>query len=150
MSCCGDKKDFTAGSSSFDHCLCDVVRAIKDIQDAGADECMGCNSCFTTPLGGLVNPTTTPIDTRVIVLYSKDGCPFSLSAYPCNPTGPKSCYFRIEEIVGKCCVTLRLLKKEKDPTTPERFEATSRCITVDIRCFCAIECVADAFLDICM
>ena len=29
------------------------------------------------------------------------------------------------------------------------FRLTGSCITVDLNCFCAIECVADVFLNVC-
>lgn len=156
MSCCGDKKDFTAGSSSFDHCLCDVIRTIKDIQDAGTDECMGCNDCFMEPLGGLVSPgRRSPVDTRVISLLTKDGSAFKVSTAHCpryckESYSGQTCFFRIERIIGKCCVTLRALEKvPQTPAHPCGFIATDVCLTVDIRCFCGVTCVTDCFLDIC-
>jgi hypothetical protein len=29
----------------------------------------------------------------------------------------------------------------------DRFEATGSCVTVDLRCFCGIQCVKDVFID---
>ncbi|MET3575678.1 CotY/CotZ family spore coat protein [Bhargavaea ullalensis] len=154
MGCCG-RKDFVSGSSSFDqNCLCDVIRVIKDIQDAGAEECATCaTSCFLEPLGSLVNPARrTPIDTRVIVLLTKDGCPFKVKDLTCtSSTYEEFCFFRIEDIMDDgCCVTLRALRKGAASTTTMCcFEATDICVTVDISCFCGVQCVADCFLDLC-
>ncbi|SIT68697.1 CotY/CotZ family spore coat protein [Edaphobacillus lindanitolerans] len=155
MGCCG-RKEFVSGSSSFENCLCEVIRVIKDIQDAGAEECATCaTSCFLEPLGSLVNPARrTPIDTRVIVLLTKEGCPFKVQDLTCSADKHEEefKFFRIEEILnGSCCVTLRALRKlhTTSPTTHCCFEATDVCVTVDISCFCAVQCVADCFLDLC-
>lgn len=145
MGCCG-RKDFVSGSSSFDHCLCEVVRVIKDIQDTGADECTDCpTSCFLTPLGGVSPGRTSPINTRVIVLLTEKGCPFKVQADPCDCSAGATeyCYFRIEEILdGSCCVTLRALTK-----SGSNFTKTDVCVTVDISCFCGIQCIADTFVE---
>lgn len=151
MSCCGDKKDFTAGSSSFDHCLCDVIKAVKHIQDAGTDDnCEDCpTSCFTKPLGGLASPTA--FNTRVINLLTKDGTPFKVYKPDCTksgtPTYSFTC-FRVEKIIGDCCVMLRAVFKDPSSTT-NPWKATGLCVTVDIRCFCGIICVDDVFVDLC-
>ena len=29
----------------------------------------------------------------------------------------------------------------------ERFEATDSCITVDLKCFCGVQCIKDVFID---
>jgi hypothetical protein len=164
MSCCG-KKDFD--SSSFDHCLCDVVKAVKHIQDAGTDDhCDDCpTSCFIKPLGGLASPTS--FNTRVIQLLTKTGDPFTVNKPNCMATGacggadvadespadpavpingPFTC-FRIEKIIGECCVLLRAVVKKPAPGGYV-WKATNLCITVDIRCFCGIICVADAHVDL--
>ena len=67
-----------------------------------------------------------------------------------------------------CCATLRVLvplKRNRDEvdlvdctgTTIDlkkvcevrRYRATESCITVDLSCFCGVQCVDDVFLDIC-
>ena len=55
-----------------DQCICDVVRAIKDIQDqAVSDDCPACpTNCFLEPLGGLVSPSRNRADTRVFMLIN--------------------------------------------------------------------------------
>ena len=29
----------------------------------------------------------------------------------------------------------------------ERFEATDSCVTVDLKCFCGVQCIKDVFID---
>ena len=53
---CGKDDDCRRTERHSKNCICEVVRAIKDIQDMGAnDDCNGCStSCFMEPLGGIV------------------------------------------------------------------------------------------------
>ena len=43
----------------------------------------------------------------------------------------------------KCCINLERVCQV------ERFRASNDCITVDLNCFCAIQCIADVDLGIC-
>ncbi|TDL35299.1 spore coat protein CotZ [Jeotgalibacillus sp. S-D1] len=167
MSCCG-KNDSVR---DFESCVCEVVRAIKDIQDAEV-ECPPClTSCFLEPLGDLTSPSRRhPADTRVFVLKTKDGSPFHAFFHENHGKehGCISIYFRVEDIFDNCCATLRVLKpvdKERDTVNlftdcgsklnlsklckVDYFEATDSCITVDLKCFCAVQCIKDVYLDIC-
>ncbi len=70
---CGKKDDKHMG------CVCDVVRAIKDIQDNAVEESNECNSCFLEPLGSIGSKPHKKhhhADTRVFVLKTADGSPF--------------------------------------------------------------------------
>lgn len=74
-------------------------------------------------------------------------------------------FFRVEEIFDNCCATLRVIKpvhngEAVDLTHDccidlskicqvEGFRATNDCVTVDLSCFCAIQCIADVDLNIC-
>jgi spore coat protein Z len=168
---CGNLGDVTDVTRSG-NCVCDVVRAIKDIQDQATNtDCPPCpTNCFLEPLGGLVSPTRHQADTRVFMLLTKDGDPFK-AFYRDNDRFDCDCisvYFRVEDIFDGCCATLRVL----EPLDRERhevdllndcgtkidlrklckvrnFRLTGSCITVDLNCFCAIECIADVFLDVC-
>jgi hypothetical protein len=179
--------NFTSG-----RCVCDVVRAIKDIQDTMDIECPGCpTNCFLEPLGGL-SPTRHQADTRVFMLLTKDGTPFKAffrendhrrsnrhndNRHDDDKDDKKhdkkrescfSVFFRVEEVFDDCCATLRVLEPQdrngkeidlldKDGTKLDlreicevrEFELTDSCVTVDLNCFCGIECVADAFLGVC-
>ena len=166
----GDNVDHDRHST---HCVCDVLRAIKDIQDNGADdECRGCTtSCFLEPLGGITSPgRRNPIDTRVFMLLTKNGDPFKafFRDEDCPDTDCFSVFFRVEEVFGNCCATIRVLeplKKDKSEVdlldsshttidlrkicSVRKFRSTESCITVDLSCFCGVQCIDDVFLDIC-
>lgn len=173
---CG-KGDNVGHDRHSTQCVCDVLRAIKDIQDNGADDdCKVCTtSCFMEPLGGIHNTgKRNPIDTRVFMLLTKNGDPFKAFFRDVDSpaTNCYSVFFRVEEVFGNCCATLRVLEPRRR-TTPGNsvevdilngrgttlnlreicsvnvFEATESCITVDLSCFCGVQCVDDVNLNIC-
>jgi hypothetical protein len=154
-------------------CVCEVVRAIKDIQDTVMEEDCECpKNCFLEPLGSLRSPATNRrgADTRVFVLKTADGSPFH-AFFRGNDCSCVSIFFRVEDIFDNCCATLRVLrpiKESSNPNTDETldlvkgtgidlaafcklggFAATDDCITVDLSCFCAVQCITDCDLDIC-
>lgn len=177
---CGRVEDI-ADVNRGGRCVCDVVRAIKDIQDqatnTGCDECP--TNCFLEPLGGLVSPARRhQADTRVFMLLTEDGTPFKafFREQERRRTGRPdrenhdctSVFFRVEDIFDGCCATLRVLEPLNENRREvgllsecgskidfrklcqvRNFELTGSCITVDLNCFCAIECIADVFLDVC-
>ncbi|WP_066368598.1 CotY/CotZ family spore coat protein [Neobacillus fumarioli] len=167
---CGKHNDYNSGGN----CVCEVVRAIKEIQEAAVSptECAECTSCFNEPLGSLVSPTRRdPVDTRVFVLKNADGTPFH-AFFSNEMNACVSIFFRVEEVFDNCCATLRVLvpgRREGGTFTPvnlvssgdrccvdltrvcqvERFRASNDCVTVDLSCFCAVQCIADVDLGIC-
>ncbi|MBI0579705.1 spore coat protein CotZ [Neobacillus cucumis] len=165
MGCGNNHNDFRN-----DSCVCEVVRAIKDIQDnAVENECAECSSCFTEPLGSLVSPTRRePVDTRVFVLSDNEGNPFH-AFFNGENNACVSIFFRVEDVFDNCCATLRVLipgRRESGNFVPvnlinngkvdlsrvcqvDRFRASNDCITVDLKCFCAVQCIADVNLGIC-
>ncbi|MEH7255562.1 CotY/CotZ family spore coat protein [Neobacillus niacini] len=160
-----------SNSNSSNGCVCDVVRAIKDIQDnAVDDECLDCPSCFLEPLGSLVSPARRDrADTRVFVLKNADGSPFH-AFFSGETNACVSIFFRVEDVYDNCCATLRVLipgrRDDNGRFIPvnlvaggdrccinlervcqvDRFRASNDCITVDLNCFCAIQCIADVDL----
>lgn len=166
---CG-RNDDVLDPTSHRGCVCEVVRAIKDIQDAAEEDVCECpTNCFQEPLGSLVAPSKRQnADTRVFILKTADGSPFHafINSKDCACV---SIFFRVEEIFDNCCATLRVIR----PMTKEAgtvktlnmvenccidlssfcdlcaFESTNDCITVDLSCFCAIQCIADVDLGIC-
>ncbi|MCM3569971.1 CotY/CotZ family spore coat protein [Neobacillus mesonae] len=170
MGCGKSHHDMGSGN-----CVCQVVRAINDLQQAvAAEECQPCTSCFNEPLGSLVSPANA--DTRVFMLKTADGTPFS--AFFSQDGNPfcLSVYFRVEDVFDNCCATLRVLEPTNITGTTEtpvnllntttkggsgccvnlgalcevnNFNSTDECVTVDLSCFCAIQCIADVNLGIC-
>ncbi|MCA1062077.1 CotY/CotZ family spore coat protein [Rossellomorea sp. AcN35-11] len=153
MGCGNYKKDDIAGARDRG-CVCLAVRAIKDIQDAADQDCFDCkNDCFLEPLGSLVSPVGDAPNTRVFKLYNKKGDLFKV--HPKHYCW-KTPYFRVKNVFDDCCATLQVLKKVhvtgEDVDSEDELMGLNRnfmyvltgdCITVDLDCFCAIQCVDD-------
>lgn len=75
-----------------------------------------------------------------------------------------SVFFRVQNVFDNCCATLQVLEPRNDDgrrvdilkdgkvdldklCDVEMFEATDSCITVDLKCFCGVQCVKDVFID---
>ncbi|MCZ2258978.1 CotY/CotZ family spore coat protein [Sporosarcina sp. G11-34] len=168
-----------------DNCICEVVRAIRRIQDIRDDlDCDDCRTdCFLTPLGSLVSPSRQRTNTRVFMLLNDEGDPFkamfnsrrrgrrdndrTAAAEQGKNRDCNSCFsvfFRVQNVFDNCCATLQVLEPRDENGRKvnlfkngkldfdaicdvERFEATGACITVDLKCFCAIQCVKDVHID---
>lgn len=148
-------------------CVCQVVRAIKDIQDeAVEEECPSCpTNCFIEPLGDLALPSRTKVDTRVFTLTNKNGELFK-GLFRGHAGNCVSVFFRVEDVFDNCCATLRVLvplNKNREPVNiihngqinydalcaVRNWAKTNSCITVDLHCFCAVQCIADVDLELC-
>ena len=177
MSCGCGKNEGDKVNPIHGHCVCEAVRFIKRLQDTHKDEdCFDCDTdCFMRPLGSLVNPTNERFNTRVFSLLTEDGDffksmyrPASTSAGKGHHMHPKcfSVFFRVQNIFDNCCATLMVLEPLDAAGDPvdiidcgkvclkklykvEQFKATKSCITVDLNCFCAIQCITDTFVTQC-
>lgn len=75
-----------------------------------------------------------------------------------------SVFFRVQNIFDNCCATLQVLEPRDEDgrrvdilkngkidfdklCDVENFEATDSCITVDLKCFCGVQCIKDVFID---
>ena len=179
---CGKGDDVEGVKPPSRGCVCEVVRAILEIQNAAVqDGCSGCNTnCFLEPLGGIVSPARSTVNTRVFTLLTKDGSPFFAQFSMSDDDDDRdrhdhgdddacvSIYFRVEDVFDGCCATLRvlvplnenggpinLLNKEgtkldfREICKVRGFGRSDSCVTVDLDCFCAVQCIADVDLDIC-
>ncbi|MFF5996964.1 CotY/CotZ family spore coat protein [Lysinibacillus sp. KU-BSD001] len=167
---CG-KHNNVGGVTGGGNCVCEVVRAILDIQtQAVQDDCSTCTTnCFLEPLGGIVSPARSSADTRVFTLLTKTGKPFMATfASDEYPDVCVSIYFRVEDVFDDCCATLRVLIPLDENDYPvcllsdcgtqvslhkvcevSGWAASDSCITVDLSCFCAVQCIEDVNLGIC-
>lgn len=179
---CG-RNDDVGNVRNHDNCICEVVRAIKRVQDIRDEiDCDDCRTdCFLTPLGSLVSPTRQRANTRVFMLLDEKGNPFKAlfkrnrrfaetADTTTSEQGHKECatcfsiFFRVQNIFDNCCATLQVLeprdargrrvdlfkhgKLDLDAVCEvERFTATGTCVTVDLKCFCGVQCVKDVFID---
>jgi Spore coat protein Z len=157
MGCGRDRDDFDHKKRN---CVCEAVRAIKDIQDNAVDECDECRlDCFLEPLGSMVSPSSQRPNTRIFKLYTKKGDVFKAHT---KKWPYKSPFFRVKEVFDNCCATLQVVKhkcsKDMNADSEDEFFAnalgenewklTGDCITVDLDCFCAIQCVKDVHVDL--
>lgn len=163
------------------HCVCDVVKFINDLQDCATNTCpTGCDVPF---LGA--NPNVPLANTRPFLLYLANGELFRVPAFNNNMMAVmaqqanqnqnqdgnqnknaqvNSCQdtvvFRVESVDDDCCAVLRALvpvnqnqqggggNKNNQNTfcelvEAEMFVASNTCVTVDLDCFCAIQCLRD-------
>ena len=159
MSCCSHGKQ-------SGECVCDVVRKIVLAQNevaANQDDCCttGCeqsiNQLLSPTTGGNTNgPTTIPF-----LLYCKGDCDVFFargirkenSSFECVETP----IFKAKRFKNGCCVELELLQFQTpgpNPPNPSSFKCgiippnatgelveTGICITVDLHCYCAIQCL---------
>ena len=132
---CG--KNNVGGASEEKGCVCEVVKTILELQNRAVrhhHDCDSCGtSCFVEPLGGIKHQVRNA-DTRVFMLLNKDGTPFNVIAQVDNDDNGRrgdhdhndkddkggrdrrnnnNCvmtpFFRVEDVFGDCCATLRAL-----------------------------------------
>ncbi|CAM5190133.1 Spore coat protein Z OS=Ureibacillus acetophenoni OX=614649 GN=SAMN05877842_101260 PE=4 SV=1 [Ureibacillus acetophenoni] len=176
---CGRKSESSSFHGEHHHdnrgCICEVVKSILKIQNAAVRNDDDCGtSCFLEPLGGLSH-RRRGADTRVFMLLDKLGKPFKVVARKGDEFFFTP-FFRVEDVFGDCCATLRALAPIKEHHSPahdpdivdnivdegtdnldpdkfddiKRFKKTETCVTVDLNNFTAIQCVADEDLFECM
>lgn len=168
---CGRKRcgEGSANVASRKHhgCICEVVETILELQNhASHDEDFNCGtSCFLEPLGGINRPSRHHADSRVFMLLNSDGTPFRILYYDKKHGWFETHYFRVEDVFGDCCATLRAVKPADDQNDPIplyndgildvaalnaicKFVKTDNCVTVDLSRFAGIQCIADVDLNI--
>lgn len=139
-------------------CVCNVVKFIYELQECAST---AYSSQYNAPFLG-PHYTTKVANTRPFILFTKSGTPFE--AYvPSTNKNYLSPIFRVESVDEDCCAVLRALivivGKEPD-TSPNpvctyltiphaELRATASCITVDLTCFCGIQCLRDASIANC-
>ena len=92
-------------------------------------------------------------NTRPIQVFTGDDRPWECPIYRdqdgcSNDAHEKSCVFRAERVQNGS-VILRALK-EKHGSEIERYESTDSFITVKLGCICALRCLKDTFVNICI
>ena len=98
-------------------------------------------------------------NTRPLQIFTDDdkpwGCPINRNADGCENM-EKSCVFRVEKV--ECgAATFRALipvgeafEGEEDCDRRRKFIPTDSFITIKLNCICAIRCMNDAFVDLCI
>ncbi|CAG9614742.1 Spore coat protein Y [Bacillus rhizoplanae] len=130
------------------NCVCDVVNFINELQDCATGTCpTGCDVPFLGAHQG-----SRLANTRPFVLYNGQGVAFG--AYiPSTDSEVSSSILRVES-VDECCAVLRVLEVPGVPpgqnpisyflnTPTATLQATPAVVTVDLNCFCGIQCLRD-------
>ncbi|AOV08441.1 CotY/CotZ family spore coat protein [Sporosarcina ureilytica] len=82
----------------------------------------------------------------------------------CDRDSCFSVFFRVQNVFDNCCATLQVLEPRDENgrrvdilkngkidfdklCDVEEFEATDSCITVDLKCFCGVQCIKDVHID---
>ncbi|MDM5187521.1 CotY/CotZ family spore coat protein [Bacillus sp. DX4.1] len=135
-------------------CVCDIVQFIHELQESPS-------KAYKIPFLGSHYKTGIP-NTRPFILFTKSGKPFE--AYvPSKSSNCRSPIFRVESVDKDCCAVLRALIvviREEPDSSPNpvctyltlrhaELRATPSCITVDLTCFCGIQCLRDASIPNC-
>ncbi|MFB4165736.1 CotY/CotZ family spore coat protein [Alteribacillus sp. JSM 102045] len=145
-------------SKKKDSCVLDAVVKIKEAQDE-ADKRGRCrNSCIDSLLSPIGN--NNGLDTIPFTLQNKSGEYFHATGGIGRNDCFQTVFFRVEK-VDKCsgCATLSLLRPDMGPDFDKccvdpaslcdivELERTRDCITVDLDCFCAIQCLDPELLE---
>ncbi|MGE7633406.1 CotY/CotZ family spore coat protein [Bacillus paramycoides] len=136
------------------NCVSNVVRFIHELQECATTTCgSGCE----VPFLGAHNSASVA-NTRPFILYTKAGTPFEAFAPSGSLTSYTSPIFRVESIDDDDCAVLRVLTVAigGDPVPPDddpicaflnvstaTLRGTTSCLTVDLSCFYAIQCLRD-------
>lgn len=136
------------------NCVSNVVRFIHELQECATTTCgSGCE----VPFLGAHNSASVA-NTRPFILYTKAGTLFEAFAPSGSLTNCTSPIFRVESIDDDGCAVLRVLTVTigGDPVPPDddpictflnlpnaTLRTTTTCLTVDLSCFCAIQCLRD-------
>ncbi|PGC68537.1 spore coat protein [Bacillus toyonensis] len=136
------------------NCVSNVVRFIHELQECATTTCgSGCE----VPFLGAHN-TASVANTRPFILYTKAGEPFEAFAPSGSLVSCRTPIFRVESIDDDCAVLRALavvlgdgssVPPGDDPictflNVPNaRLVSTPACLTVDLSCFCAIQCLRD-------
>lgn len=173
---CINKSNRSSGSNNggnrSTNCVAEVVAFINELQNAVVEPCCLTN-CLNPVLGERLE--SLQANTRPFILFGTDGKPFTAyfrqkaRRYSEDRGGYDDCGFQEEvrlcpsfifrvECIEDNCAILRVLKMEQprrhhdddchhDDCSPKFcLELTDSCITVDLNCFCAIECLEDVRL----
>ena len=92
-------------------------------------------------------------NTRPLQVYTDDdvpwGCPVNRDMDGCDGEAEKSCILRAEKVTDDS-VTFRALKDCGFDGEHRKYESTDSYITIKLGCICALRCMKDTFVDLCI
>ena len=123
---------------SLNDLLCLIVKLQKQGQcfDGGIQSC-------DRPFLGINNNNV--FNTRPITLYTSNNTLFE-APYTLGDTSSTSSVFRVEKVTSDSA-TLRVLAPNPDTTSIFPYVKTESFLVVNCNCICAIQCLADTFVD---
>lgn len=121
---------------STNYCIRNLLKFICVLQSNSSDLFCDNYGCSRNFLGPAISCGC--YNTRVITLYTKDGT----LLYGQYDTVNTSEYFRISNVNDDCC-TLMILRRNGDS-----FISTGQYMTVNLKCICAVKCIADTNVNI--
>lgn len=124
-------------------CFSNILKVI-DVLQRNAERFDNIDEGCARPfLGNLI--TLDVYNTRPVTFYTKDGSLYELP-YTLNGTTGTSSVFRVEKIEG-CCVTVRILIPNPEPTETRPYIITNQSVTINLDCVCALQCLPDVIVD---
>ena len=126
-------------------CINDILRVINVLQDQ-AEKIDDISGTCDRPFLGFGNSSNTFVyNTRPVTLYTSNNTLFE-APYTLNGTDGTSSVFRVERVTDNTA-TLRVLAPNPDTTSTFPYVSTDSFIIVNSSCVCAIQCLADTFVD---
>lgn len=126
-------------------CINDILKVINILQNQSERIDDIPNTCDRPFLGLTNNNTVFIYNTRPITLYTSNNTLFE-APYTLNGTTGTSSVFRVEKVTNETA-TLRVLAPNPDTTSEFPYVSTDSFIIVNSSCVCAIQCLADTFVD---
>ncbi|WAA13081.1 CotY/CotZ family spore coat protein [Fervidibacillus halotolerans] len=141
-------------SEKFTNCVCDTLLSIVEAQDQVENDCQfSCDTAIQELVGG----ASSPYNTIPVMLTCKGTCELFVGhgVRRSDETDTEldvinSIVFRVNDVDPEtCCATLELLQEADTRNRGDLLkkiehadlEATNVCITVDLKCFCAVTCL---------
>ena len=121
-------------------CFSRIIERIISLQQQ-EDSCCDLGGCDKPFLGNIANVIC--LNTRPITFYGCNGNQFFFPFTLNGETGTSG-VFRVENL-DECCVKCRVLAPNPDTTNAPTFPfvSTNDFFTINLKCVCAIKCLAD-------
>jgi len=126
-------------------CINNILEVINVLQ-CQAEKIDDIPSACDRPFLGVVNSSNSFVfNTRPITLYTSNNTLFE-APYTLGDTSSTSSVFRVEKVTSDSA-TLRVLAPNPDTTSIFPYVKTESFLVVNCNCICAIQCLADTFVD---
>ena len=124
-------------------CFSNILKVIDVLQRNAEKFDNQDESCSRPFLGNLIFGDV--YNTRPVTFYAKDGSLYTLPVVV-DEIETTSSIFRVEK-VNDCCVTVRILIPNPNPTDLRPYVITNQTATINLDCVCALQCLPDVVVD---